>query len=232
MHWLDSVDSTSRWLRHRNPAPWEAVLARTQSAGRGRQGRSWESPAGGLYLSVAVPLPLPPATIPLLPLVAGLAARDTLALHCPVPLWLKWPNDLLAEGRKLGGLLCQAEAKLAIVGLGINLAGDPPLPTATTLAALGGTAEAGPLAHAFVARLRGEIEAHAPSEFLARYRPHESLLGRRVRWDGCGGGGDGDGDGDDGGTGAARDIAADGALMVETAAGTVALRAGEVHLAP
>ena len=216
MHRLDSVDSTNRWLRDRDPLPWEAVLARTQSAGRGRQGRSWESPVGGLYLSVAVPLP--PVTIPLLPLVAGLAARDTLAPHCPVPLRLKWPNDLLADGRKLGGLLCQAEAKLAVVGLGVNLAGDPPLPTATTLAALGGTAEAEPLAHAFVARLRDEVETHDPPEFLARYHPHESLLGQRVRWDG--------------GTGTARDIAADGALMVETAAGIVALRAGEVHLAP
>lgn len=138
-----SIESTNAWLlqRVREGAAnaGDVCMAETQSAGRGRRGRRWESPAsGGLYLSVAwqvLRTGLDPGPVTL---ALGAAALD--ALHgFPVGgrLGLKWPNDLYADGRKLGGMLVEhargKEDDFWVVGLGLNLCaerlpqvGDPP----------------------------------------------------------------------------------------------------------
>jgi BirA family biotin operon repressor/biotin-[acetyl-CoA-carboxylase] ligase len=218
IYWLESVDSTNRRALAQRLACWDAVVAREQVVGRGRHGRSWESPVGGLYMSVVV------ENDPLLPLRAGLAARDVLQPHCPERIGLKWPNDLLCADGKLGGVLCEAEGDLAVAGIGLNLEGEPPLAGATTLEAVGGSlppaadwqAWLEPLATAIIARLRELARLPAP-EFLARYRVHEQLLGQPVAWEG--------------GRGTALAIGADGALEVRTADGTERLHAEEVSLA-
>jgi BirA family biotin operon repressor/biotin-[acetyl-CoA-carboxylase] ligase len=123
-----------------------AVLTEEQTAGRGRQGRSWWAPFGqALLLSLLLRPPLPPHRSPQLTLMAGLAAAEAIEAVCAVPVMLKWPNDLYVRGRKVGGIL--AEARLSadssalehvILGIGINVtvdfAGQPALqPTATSL---------------------------------------------------------------------------------------------------
>lgn len=218
IHWLDSVDSTNRRALSQRLPRWDALVAREQTAGRGRHGRSWESPVGGLFISVVV------ENDSLLPLRAGLAARDALQPHCPERIGLKWPNDLLCAGGKLGGVLCEAEGDRAVAGIGLNLTGEPPVAGATTLEAAGGNLPPAadwqvwlePLATAIIARLRALAQLPA-SEFLARYRLHEQLLGQPVAWEG--------------GCGTALAVGADGALEVRTPEGTERLHAGEVSLA-
>jgi BirA family biotin operon repressor/biotin-[acetyl-CoA-carboxylase] ligase len=101
------------------------VMAEEQTAGRGTRGRAWHSPRGrGLYLSII----LRPrrADLSLLPLLAGLACAEAMREATGLEVKLKWPNDVLWEGRKLGGILCESEylgsrASFAIVGIGLNL---------------------------------------------------------------------------------------------------------------
>lgn len=138
----DVVDSTNR-LAARLPA-WTAVVAREQTAGRGRYpGRQWMSDRGGLWFSAVLPCPGPASRWSLLPLAAGLALLETLAPFAIPGLHLRWPNDLLAGRRKLAGILVERHTpETAVVGIGLNLvnhpaAADPSLaPVATRLADL------------------------------------------------------------------------------------------------
>jgi len=160
---LDTVDSTNDEALRRIAAgadAGEAILARAQTGGRGRYGRGWASPPGNLYLSVTLVLPSGrPAGE--LAFVAGLAAAEALeaASAGTVRIGLKWPNDLLLDGRKLGGLLIEGvtggNSPALALGLGVNLASFPEDAAwpATSLAAAGCSIEAEPVARTFCARL-------------------------------------------------------------------------------
>lgn len=142
-----SLDSTSseamRLARAGERGPlW--VVAREQTAGRGRRGREWLSVPGNLTASVLTTPDMTPAEAATLGFAAGLAIFSVCAALAPrVDFTLKWPNDVLANGRKIAGLLLESETQhgaLAIVaGIGVNLAGAPadlPFP-ATSFAELG-----------------------------------------------------------------------------------------------
>ncbi len=107
------------------------VIARAQTAGRGREGRPWASPPDtGLYFSAILRPALPLALVPPLTLAIGIGACDAVRAHGAAAV-LKWPNDLLIHTRKLGGVLVEAHSQGArlesvIVGIGINLAPLPP----------------------------------------------------------------------------------------------------------
>jgi BirA family biotin operon repressor/biotin-[acetyl-CoA-carboxylase] ligase len=128
------------------------VLAFEQSEGRGRQGRSWSSPAGKGTYATRVVEAADPALLQTLPLLVGVGLCRGLSPHLPTPCRLKWPNDLLVEvageRRKLGGILIEAlvrpgERTLALIGFGVNLfqeAGELP-ETGTSLRMLGGATE-------------------------------------------------------------------------------------------
>ncbi|HET7293750.1 MAG TPA: biotin--[acetyl-CoA-carboxylase] ligase [Vicinamibacteria bacterium] len=129
-----SVASTNDVVRERARAgasSWHAVIADRQTAGRGRHGRPWLSEAGDLFLSVLLrPGDVPAETEPVLPLLAGVAASEAAA-ELGVVARLKWPNDLVAGERKLGGILVEAASvglgvEHAAVGVGLNLRLDPP----------------------------------------------------------------------------------------------------------
>jgi BirA family transcriptional regulator, biotin operon repressor / biotin---[acetyl-CoA-carboxylase] ligase len=119
------------------------LVAEHQSAGRGRLDRTWTSPArSGLTFSVLVRPGTPIATWGWLPLLAGVAVRDTV-VATGVDAWLKWPNDLLIgrAQRKAAGILVQTSGEAAVIGIGLNVtttAGELPVPTATSLALEGG----------------------------------------------------------------------------------------------
>ncbi len=127
--WHAAIGSTSDRLKQlaRAGAPeWTAVLAERQTGGRGREGRTWESPPGGLYLSVLLRPQKAPAS--LLPLAAGVAVAEALSAF-GVASELKWPNDVLASGRKLAGILAEASSSGAgvewvVLGIGVNVALD------------------------------------------------------------------------------------------------------------
>lgn len=101
------------------------ILALGQSEGRGRHDRSWSSPAGkGVYASRVMTVP-EPSMLQSLPLLAGVGLCRALAPFLPAPARLKWPNDILVDGRKIGGILIESRIQpesdsRAILGFGIN----------------------------------------------------------------------------------------------------------------
>jgi len=101
------------------------VIAERQTAGRGRDGRVWQSPPGGLYVSAVVRPPLPIGDVPPMTLAIGIGLCDA-ARFAGAPAVLKWPNDVLCHGRKLAGVLVEAQSQgnrleSVVVGIGINL---------------------------------------------------------------------------------------------------------------
>lgn len=124
------------------------VTALAQRAGRGRDGRTWHSPKGaGLYLSAIVRPPLALHMVPPMTLAIGIGLCDAARVF-GADATLKWPNDLLVGGRKLAGVLVEAQSQgprleAVIVGIGVNLVGELPpdvASTAITLAQAAGTA--------------------------------------------------------------------------------------------
>ncbi len=112
------------------------LIADRQSAGRGRQGREWFDGFGNFMGSTVVHLQSADPFTPTLALLAGLAAYQAVLPHCPdpVPLRLKWPNDLMFAGAKLAGILLEREGDSVIVGIGVNLAIAPQVPGRETMA--------------------------------------------------------------------------------------------------
>ena len=131
---LDEVDSTNaQALRYgetgvRGPL-W--VTARTQTAGRGRRGRAWVSGLGNLYASLLLADPAPLPRVAQCSFVAALAVRDAVCDAAPdltARLSLKWPNDVLCDGRKLAGILVEGEGReplMVAIGIGINCRHHP-----------------------------------------------------------------------------------------------------------
>ena len=124
------------------------IVARQQTAGHGRRGRTWVSELGNLYASLLLDDPAPPAVVPGVCFVAALALHDAIldTAHglAPAQLQLKWPNDLLLDGKKLGGILVEGSTRAdgrttAAVGFGANCVHHPVLTeySATNLAASG-----------------------------------------------------------------------------------------------
>ena len=113
------------------------VIAESQRAGRGRDGRAWQSPPGlGLYLSAVVRPPLPLALVPPMTLAIGVALCDAIRTT-GADAELKWPNDILVRGKKLAGVLVEAQSQgsrleAVIVGIGVNIRGALPDAVATT----------------------------------------------------------------------------------------------------
>ncbi len=139
--WLDSVDSTmlsaSRLAAARAPSG-TVVGAEEQISGRGRYGRPWHSPrSAGLYFSEVLRFPFAPATLPLVTLALGLATADSVRAVTSLQCDLRWPNDVLIDGRKCAGILLQLEGAAIIAGIGLNVNHDrfPPqlVPIATSL---------------------------------------------------------------------------------------------------
>jgi len=127
-------------------SPEALFLAFEQTAGRGRHGRSWSSPAGlGVYATLLRPVDPPPA-LATLPLLVGVGLCRGLDPHLPSPCRLKWPNDLVVAGRKIGGILIDSASQagscaMALVGFGVNhgqTAAELPIEGATSLALAGG----------------------------------------------------------------------------------------------
>lgn len=133
---LDSVDSTNdeaRRLARAGAEDGTLVWARTQTGGRGRGGRRWTSPPGNLYLSLVLRPDCPPSQAAQLGFAAALGARAAIGQALPpmTQLQYKWPNDLLLNGRKVGGVLLETESAggaaldwLAL-GVGLNVASHP-----------------------------------------------------------------------------------------------------------
>jgi BirA family transcriptional regulator, biotin operon repressor / biotin---[acetyl-CoA-carboxylase] ligase len=203
------------------------VVADAQGAGRGRLGRAWWSePGRSLLTSWLIRPALAVERWPTLTLVAGLAAARALIAAAGVEVRLKWPNDLLVGGRKLGGLLAEADGRGAlVVGLGVNVR-QTEFPPELAGLATSVAAEAGrPVERAWLlaATLSGfGARMGAPEEALDEYRTLCDTLGKRVRIERAGA---------ESLEGVARDLSPTGALLIESGREIVEIAAGDVvHL--
>jgi BirA family biotin operon repressor/biotin-[acetyl-CoA-carboxylase] ligase len=124
---LDSTNSHARHLAERGSPEGEMVIAESQSQGRGRLGRVWISPPHiNLYLSLILRPRLPPVCAPQITLMAAVALADTIASFTPITPAIKWPNDILLEGKKVAGILSESSCiseriEFVILGIGVNL---------------------------------------------------------------------------------------------------------------
>ncbi|MER3455376.1 MAG: biotin--[acetyl-CoA-carboxylase] ligase [candidate division GAL15 bacterium] len=126
LYWFEEVTSTNdvaHTLAEQGTPEGTVVAARTQTEGRGRLGRRWVSPPGGLWLSVVFRPPAAPHELPRLGLGMGVACSRALERACGVRVGLRWPNDLVVEGRKVGGILVESgpEGRWLVVGIGVNV---------------------------------------------------------------------------------------------------------------
>jgi BirA family transcriptional regulator, biotin operon repressor / biotin---[acetyl-CoA-carboxylase] ligase len=229
---IGSTNDRARALLDVPGGAGRAVVAELQTAGRGRRGRTWVSPAGrNLTMSVAVRPRLAASEAWQLALGAALAARDTCAMHAPVAL--KWPNDVVAtDGAKLGGLLLEttldgALVTAAVIGIGINVNWRrnemPPelAESATSLADLAGAPiDRAELLGTLLDRLDDEVSAiEDGTSPIARYREACATLGTDVAVHTA----------DDVVAGRAADVDERGALVIDTGDRLVAIMTGEVQ---
>lgn len=232
------LDSTNRYLlgeARAGAAEGLVVVADFQTGGRGRLGRTWTAPPGSsLLVSVLLRPALRAEHLHRTTIATALAVVDALEAVAGLAPALKWPNDVLVEGRKLAGVLAEAdlgagsEVRAVVVGVGVNV-DWPRLPdelaataTACNLAA-GREVDRAALLSAFLTDLDARLDA-PPQVLLADYRAHLATLGARVRVDRE----------REAIAGVAVDVDDTGALLVETGPGSVvAISAGDVvHLRP
>jgi len=224
---LDSTNAEALRLAAEGAPEGLVVVADAQTAGRGRLGRSWwAEPGTALLASWLVRPALEPERLPLLSLVAGVAAAHAASAAAGIDVRLKWPNDLMLGGRKLGGILAEADSQGAVVlGLGLNVRQesfpDELRDTATSLAASGARVPA--RSWLLVATLSGfGARMVEPEGALDDYRAMCDTLGRSVRVER---------NDAEPVVGEAVEITDSGALGLETASGRVIVAAGDVvHL--
>lgn len=201
---LNEIDSTNRYLADRaaraDIAAPAICLAEFQSAGRGRRGRQWQSPFGAnLYLSLLWRFHAMPADLPALSLAVGVTVAEALHQEGYAGIGLKWPNDLLFEGRKLGGILIEHRGEMGgpcqvIVGVGLNVhmqggqaAGiDQPWVSLAEVTGTQSTAQpgrnrlAGQLARGLITALK-QYEQEGFAAFNARWARFDLARGKRIR---------------------------------------------------
>jgi BirA family biotin operon repressor/biotin-[acetyl-CoA-carboxylase] ligase len=209
----DSTNDRARALAIAGAPHGTLVTAGEQTAGRGRHGRTWSAPRGrGLLLSLVL------RDVPaLLALASAVAVADVVGQSAAI----KWPNDVLLDGRKVAGILAEGRPQegWAVLGIGVNVAVReedlPPLIAARAAGLDLSPAAVEPTLAALLIALERRL-AQQPDAILEAYRRRDALLGREVRWQH--------------GRGLAAGVDGAGRLLVEHAGGGVALDAGEVHL--
>ena len=224
---IGSTNDRARDLAEAGADPFTVVIAEGQTAGRGREGRPWESPSGsGLWMSVVAP-PLEVNARQILPLRAGLAVCRAVESAAPgVRAGLKWPNDVLIGGRKVGGILCEGGPDAVVIGIGVNVRPGALGPGLAGVAVALEEAAEGPVDRAVLAEfLMNELrQLLAPAslildgELARELEARDVLRGRAVA-------------AETGETGIALGIGRDGALGVEVAPGEVRrVRVGGVRI--
>ena len=200
------------------------LVARAQDAGRGRQGRSWQSLDGNFFGSTLILVRPDDPPPPILSLAAGVALIDAIDLVAPArPLVLKWPNDLMLGGGKLAGILLERNGERIVAGFGVNLAVAPDVPRRET-ASLDRVTEptsfapllAGSMARQ-VERWRNGLTDAIRADWLSRAHPVGALLTVHASAQQTI-------------SGTFDGIEPDGALRLDTDTGVQIIRAGDVAL--
>ncbi len=228
---LPSTNTSLHRLATEGAAEGTVILAEEQTAGRGRRQRSFASPRGaGLYMSLLLRRPIPLPILPLLTPYAALVTSHAVEATADVKVKIKWVNDLWIGGKKIAGILTEGgftpagEVDFCVVGIGVNLLPNAlPAQLAPIAASIGDFAvppKREVLAAAIIRSFFEELPSLTNKSFLEEYRSRSLVLGRRVSAT----------VGSTVLTGIASSIRDDGALLLKTPEGEVALSAGEVTL--
>jgi BirA family biotin operon repressor/biotin-[acetyl-CoA-carboxylase] ligase len=194
IEWFDSIDSTmavAARLAREGCRSGTLVGADEQTAGIGRHGHSWHSQSGaGLYVSLVLRLAVPSGTLPLVMLALGLGTQQAIAEVSGLAPDLRWPNDILLDGKKCAGILAQLEGEAVIAGIGINVSHvsfPPDLASLATSLRLAGAPEVSRenLLASLVRSLEDAcriLATHGPAAICAAFtRASSYASGRRVR---------------------------------------------------
>ncbi len=135
IHYFKEVDSTNdvaKYLAEEGAEEGTIVIAEIQNRGKGRRGKTWISPPGGVWMSIILRPDIPPFNAPQLTLVTGVAVAETLKKECNLDVGIKWPNDILIGNKKVCGILTEVNASIekvnyVVVGIGIDMNVDVPL---------------------------------------------------------------------------------------------------------
>ena len=221
---LPSTNLEARKLAEGGAGDGTIVIAETQSAGRGRRGRAWESPVGGLWLTIILRPKVPLSEAPKLTLMAGVVIAGVLREEFDLKATLKWPNDVRIRDKKICGILTELSAErdtvnYILLGLGINIniaLNDLPTELQNTVTSLQEQLDGKVDRINFTQQILLEFEneylsfskspAARTPEILKAWRQYSDTLGRNVRIETISGEI----------TGLAADIANDGALIVHT----------------
>jgi BirA family biotin operon repressor/biotin-[acetyl-CoA-carboxylase] ligase len=224
LHYFEEIDSTNtqaRLFADQGAAQGEVVIAESQTRGRGRLDRRWESPPfTNLYFSIVLRPNLPPKNAAQITLAAAVALADTLGSFLPCAPCIKWPNDILVAGKKLAGILTEAACvreriEYVILGIGVNVnfrVETMPAGLRERGISMADLITKNVSRESVLARLiqdldrcYGELEQTGFEGLRLRWEAHFCLRGRRVRIESGGGAL----------TGRAVGIDPEGALMVE-----------------
>ncbi len=205
---IDNINSTNTWLTQFNLELYDSIISLKQSEGRGRQGRLWESYEGGFYYSVVLP------NKKLLPIIVGISVAEILYENRIIAK-VKWPNDILVEGKKLGGVLCQLQGEKVIAGLGINMTNSPSLAKSICLSDLGFSIDKLDFINKFNEKIRNAME-HSDEYIIKQFLIYDCLIGEHVSWKD--------------GNGQVVKIAEDGRLVVRDSFDELIFLTEEVHL--
>jgi BirA family biotin operon repressor/biotin-[acetyl-CoA-carboxylase] ligase len=229
---LGSTNDRARDLAVAGAPHGMVVVAERQTAGRGRQGRSWSAPLGRA-LTLSVIARIDAAGFDLLPLAVPLAVCEACEQVATVRCQIKWPNDVWIDERKVAGILIEARPQegWAVVGVGLNvdtaaeeLEGELHATATSLRIATGAPVDRDTALDTLCDRLATWLERlREPAAVVAAYRERDALYGRRIAWTGLG----------ERMTGEARGIDDSGALVVFTdESEPMRLEAGEVHHEP
>ena len=242
---FDEVESTNTVVKHAIEAGEPeglVVRARVQTGGYGRQGRTWESPEGGLYQSLLLRPVAPSAELPTLALAAALAVRAALLRTGGLPeesILVKWPNDIVCAAGKLVGISCELHAGAVCLGVGVNVM-RPAARSAQHLAGKNAPAYLADLmrretsdAESLISRVGDAVldsiatyydrwQQEGFSIFADEFAACSSLSGKRVRIADVGGNAMLEG--------TVSGVDASGRLLVRTVAGETPVTSGEAHI--
>ena len=217
----ESTNATAFAMAAAGTPEWTLVAAGHQTAGRGRQGRAWlDRPGSALMCSLVLRPSLPPELVGLVSLAAGAAMAEAASEVSGLEVRCKWPNDLMTDEAKVGGILGEAEVTAGrighvVLGIGVNLAAPEDVEGAGAI----GDVDEEAVLRGFLRRFRSLLEGPA-DEILRSWRAISATLGRRVEATTVGG---------DSVQGIAADLDETGALLIETDAGRRRVAFGEVH---
>ena len=208
IHILETVSSTNHWLSEYSGNIGDILVSRNQTAGRGRLGNFWESSLGGLYFSFTS------NNHKLLPLIVGTSVAITMQ-NFVKKISLKWPNDIIFHGKKLGGILCENLGHYSVSGVGLNITNKVLSPNSITLTSKGVKFSYSFFMSSFLSNFE-KLFVESSDEIISNFEHFDTLIGQEVFWETN--------------QGVAQSIAEDGSLVVQTSNQIFNLHAEEVHL--